>query len=504
MQLSDQSRETFSSFATLIFAALAATTIVLMLFLASSKIVFAITGGLLFIVALIACGNIRLFCLWGLIITAPFALNISFMVTAHMGGAGSISIDAVDVFIIPLVVFLLRDYATGNRANLVVPKVLYWWLGMALLGFLDILTGPMREVAFLEMVRMLKLSLLFLVIVNEAVRVKQIEHIVAVLMIGVAFQGLVALLQYVFDLNFGAQILGEVTEQGTDFTSQATYRDGGYTNRVGGMIGHPNLLAIFMAMNVPIGLAVLFSNAKPIYKAFLLATAVVGSVSLVLTLSRSGWIAFGLAYIVLMAISFAHPSLRRKYVLGRLMSVVFIFLIAGALSGPIIKRLTQSDTGAVSFRWEFMEVAFDMALAKPVLGFGLNSFVWQAPPYTKYGSYQAVLDKFGDDLPVVHNIYLLVWSEQGTIGLILFLAFNYHLMLMAWRGVAHYTHPFLAVVNLGCMAGMLALLADGMASFFIRSPNCGRVFFIVAALIVAIDIWHKNNAQGQYKRPGIN
>jgi len=257
-------------------------------------------------------------------------------------------------------------------------------------------------------------------------------------------------------------------------------------------------------MNVPIGLAVLFSDAKPLYKAFLLGAVLVGSMSLIFTLSRSGWIAFALAYVLLMGISFTHPSLRTKYVMGRLMSVAFIFLIAAALSGPILKRLTQSDTGAVSFRWEFMEVAWNMVLAKPVLGFGLNSFVWAAPPYTKYGSYQKVIDNFGDDLPVVHNIYLVVWAEQGTIGLLLFLAFNYHLMLIAWRGVVHYPHSFLAMVNLGALAGMLALMSDGMASFFIRSGNCARIFFVVAALIVACQMWHKNNAQGQYKRPGVN
>jgi putative inorganic carbon (HCO3(-)) transporter len=504
MQLNAQFRETAFSFATLIFAAFAAATIVLMAFLANSKIVFAIVGGLLFIMALIACGNIRLFCLWGLILSAPFALNISFMVTAHMGGAASIPLDAADVFLIPLIVFLLRDYASGSRPDIEVPRVLYWWLALALLGGTDIIFGPMREVALLEVFRMLKLSILFLVIVNEAVRVRQLEHIVAALMVGVAFQGAVSIAQYAFDVNFGAQILGEVTEAGTDFTSRATYQDGEFTNRVGGMIGHPNLLAIYMAMIMPIGLATLFSKAKPIYKAFLLVTVLLGAVTLILTLSRSGWIAFALAYILLMAVSFSHPSIRTKYVMGRLMSVVFIFLLAAALSGPILKRLTQSDSGAVSFRWEFMEVAMDMVLDKPVFGFGLNSFVWHMPPYTKYGSYNGVIDQFGDDLPVVHNIYLVVWSEQGTVGLLLFLAFNYHLMLIAWRGVKNYTHPFLTMVNLGCMAGMLALLADGMASFFIRNPNCGRVYFMIVALTVAIDLWHRHNAQGQYKPRSVN
>ncbi|MFK8049357.1 MAG: O-antigen ligase family protein [Halioglobus sp.] len=496
MQLSAQFRETTFTLSILVLAALAATTALLMLNLGSSKIVFAIAGALLFVFALVACGNVRLFCLWGLLMSAPFALNISFVVVAHMGGASAISIDAVDIFLIPLVLFLFRDLVTGNRQSLRVPKVLYWWLGLILLGCLDMVFAPMKKVAFLEVFRMIKLSLLFWVIVNEVVRVRQFAHVIAALMIGVAFQSMVALLQYTLDINFGAQILGEVTEAQTEFTSIATYR-GGFTNRVGGMIGHPNLLSIYLAMLMPIGISILFSNVKPLYKFLIIVTVLMGAASLVLTLSRSGWISFALAFMLLMGISFLHPELRRRYIFGRLFTIIFIVLVAMALSGPIVKRLTQSDGNAISFRWEFMEVATDMALDKPLLGFGLNSFVWHMPPYTDYKTYQGVIDKFGDDLPVVHNIYLLVLSEQGIIGLILFLGFNAHLMLIAWRGLRTYSHPFLAMISVGSMAGMLALSADGMASFFIRNANCGRVFFIVAALVVAVQWWHTENNQNR-------
>jgi hypothetical protein len=66
-------------------------------------------------------------------------------------------------------------------------------------------------------------------------------------------------------------------------------------------------------------------------------------------------------------------------------------------------------------------------------------------------------------------------------------------MRTAWRGLFVYKQQFLAMVNLGCFAGLIALMIDGMASFFIRNGNCGRIFFIVAALVIAIQWWHYDN-----------
>jgi len=355
----------------------------------------------------------------------------------------------------------------------------------------------MRNIALLEVVSMLKLTLLFTIIVNEVVRIKQFKHVVAALMIGIFLQGIAALAQYGFDFNFGAQILGESTKEGTEYLSRATYRGGGFTNRVGGLFGHPNLLSIYLAMLLPIGLSVLFSGIKPIYKYLTAIIVVIGVIALVLTLSRSGWLSFSIAFVTLMIVSYLDQRLRNKYVFSRILSIIAIFILAIALSGPIMKRLTQSDPGAVSFRWEYMGVAMNMVKEKPILGFGLNSFVWQMPPYSDYKTYEGVRNRFGEVLPVVHNIYLLIWAEQGTVGLVLYLLFYFHLLRIAKIGLTIYKEPFLAMVNLGCFAGLLALMVDGMASFFIRSGNGGRMFFIVAALVVAIRWWHFDNIQNR-------
>lgn len=474
-------------------SALAATLFLAML-MNDLKVSVLVIGALTLLTALMLSGNIRLTALYGLVITAPLELNKSFLLVPHMGGASAISIDAVDIFMAALGVFLIRDFYMGYRDTPRFPRILNWWLALAALGAVAILIGPMRKVALLEVIRMLKLYVLALLIVNELVRTRQFKHFVAAFLFAVFLQCLVAMIQYLFDLNLGAQILGEVTQEGAEYTSKATYNvESEFTYRVGGLIGHPNLLAIFLAMLLPVSISILFSNIGTVAKALTATLSVLGSIVLVLTLSRSGWLSFAFAFITILMATFVRPQIRKRYVFGRVAMIVGAFVLAIAMSGPIVKRITESDSGAVSFRWEWMEVATRMIMDKPVLGFGLNSFVWFMPPYTDYKSYSGVVDKFGTDLPVVHNIYLLVWAEQGTVGLIIFLIFYFGLIRMAWRGVYSYHNRFLAMVNIGCLGGLVALAADGMASFFIRNGNCGRIFVMIAALVIAIDYWHRAN-----------
>ena len=462
-------------------------------FLAKLSIVLLVGGAFAYVMALSLSGNPRLFCLLGLFLTAPLDLDISFIPIAHMGGAGAYTIDLVDFFIIPLIAFLLRDFSRGSRRDLRLSKFAFLWGGLILLGLVTVILGPFRHVPGHEVFRMIKMLALYLVIINEVVRVKQFKYVVLALVAGIAFQCTIGLIQYVFDVNLGAQILGEAQELTVEFTSRATYLEDDFTYRIGAFFGHPNLLSIYLAMMLPIAIATLFTRINPVLKLLMAGIVVAGLVTLVLTLSRSGWISFGVGFVTLLSLSFLHPSSRRRYLFQRVALILLTGVVVVALSGPVAKRLTQSDPGAVDFRFEWMAVSWEMIKDKPILGFGLNTFTFYMPPYTDYGSAGAVMDKYGPNLPVVHDIYLLVWSEQGIVGLLLFLSANAYLLLLAWRNAKCYGDSFLYMVNLGCFAAMLALATDGLASFFIRNDACGRVFIIVAGLIAAIYYWQRDN-----------
>jgi len=141
-----------------------------------------------------------------------------------------------------------------------------------------------------------------------------------------------------------------------------------------------------------------------------------------------------------------------------------------------------------------MDVAWRMVEAKPLLGFGLNSFVYHMPPYTSYQTAAALNRLFGEAWPPVHNIYLLVWSEQGTIGFLMFIAMHISIITIAVKNLRYYINDRLFAINVGALCGFLALMVDGYASFFTRVPASGRVYWIVVGLIVAIHYWNVSNA----------
>ncbi|GAB6194946.1 O-antigen ligase family protein [Lysobacter xanthus] len=433
--------------------------------------------------------NPRLFFLVGTVFTAGLGLSINFMRVTHIGGAPSYSVDLMDFFLAPLVVFLIRDFAKGYRRDFRFSSISVWWAGLIALGVVSVILGPYRQFAAFEVVRMLKCWLLFLVIVNECVREKHFHYVVAGLAAGVALNVLVALTQFMLKRDLGLQALGEPSPEATLGANYGVYLGAG-TYRVGALMGHPNLFAAYLALVLPIFIGLLFTGYKGANKVLLSLVSLGGAAALVLTLSRSGWAGFALAMLLLIVVVFIHPALRTRFAALKLAMVSGIGVCALAAAGPIIRRITSSDPGALDFRAEWVHIAWTMVQDKPILGFGLNTFSYHIVGYTK-DSVSTLIDRFGDVWPVVHNIYMLTWAEQGSVGLLLFLALHVNLMWIAFQNSRRMLSDKVFMTSIGAACGVAAIMLDGFASFFTRVPASGRVFWIVVGLIVAAKYWNE-------------
>jgi O-antigen ligase len=489
------SRPTASTVTLVSAASLIAALVCLLLFLGSEVLVLLAVAVIGSAIAFWISGNLRLACLWCLVLAAPLSFAVHFVVIPHMGGAGSYTIDLVDPFLAILILFILRDWVRGNRPQLRLPAPAWWWGAMILLGFVSAGLGPMRQTPLHEVLRMAKLLVLFLVLVNEVVRRQQFVHVLSALGLSLLVQALTAIAQFVLNHPLGLQILGEASAETLELVSRATYVGGaGGAFRVSGLLGHPNFLSATMAMLLPLFAAALICDLPWRVKMLSAATLVLGSIALVLTLSRSGWIGFSLAMITLLGLSIFHPKLRTRYVGARLV-IVGSGAFAGLLFAPqIIKRLTLSDPGALSFRYEWMGVAWHMIGQHPIFGIGLNTFVFRLPGNTRFGGPAGLNERFGEVWPVVHNIYLLTWAEQGTLGFICFVGLHLSVLWVAIRSMRRYVDETLFTLNLGCFGGFLAIMFDGVGSFYIRNPASGRLFWILIGLIFAIDYWNHANA----------
>ncbi len=452
----------------------------------------AMVGGLWF------SGNCRLALLWGLVLSAPLALSKKFVDRPHMGGSGAYMIEAVDIFIVGLALFQLRDLMSGARSGLRVGAVGGWWTAMILLGLTSVAIGPYRQASMEEIFQMLKALALFVVLTNELVRSRQILHAAVALGLGVFGEALIAAGEYAHHGALGLQKLGEATSGTLEYAARATYLDGGDVFRVGGLIGHPNLLAGYLAILLPMLVAALFMPLAPHWRIASGVALFGGLAALVLTLSRSGWIAFGAAFLIVVALSWVHPAMRRPYRGLRIALLGTTATALLALAPLILRRATQSDPGALNFRYEWMDVAWAMVRAHPLLGIGLSGFTYNLPGATRYGDAAALSDHFGPIWPVVHNIYLIVWAEQGTPAFLCFLAIYATLLRTGWRNLRAIGDERLYFVSIGLVAGVCASMIDGLGSFFLRNPPCGRVFWMVAAMIVAIRRWQVLNVEPEY------
>lgn len=450
---------------------------------------FSIAGSLVLVLGAYLSGNHRLYCLWGLLLTSPIDLSKRFMPLRHMGGEAAFRIEASDFFLLPLLFFLLRDLARGReRPPIRIPLPMVLWMAAGALGLMNVVMGPWRTAAAHEMVRMLKVTLIGLVIVNEILRRRQVQHVVMGLMTGVVLESLVGLAQYAFNMRFGLQVLGEVGEVAAQGLNQGTL-EGKVVHRVSAFLSHPNVFAAYLAFLLPTAIALLFTRISAPFKALCIAAAVLGEAALIVTLSRSGWVSFAAAFLLVIGLSFLNAQMRRRFVMARVLLIGAAVVVGIVFSGPIIDRLTLSDPGALSLRWRLVGDAWRMIEDKPILGHGLNAYVYAMPPYTQFGSLAGVVRNYGDFLPAVHNIYLLWWSEQGIVGLLLYLGVFAALFRIGYLNL-RIRDEMMFAISIGAVCGLVALSIDGIFSFTIRINMFLRVFWILSGLMIAVHYWH--------------
>jgi hypothetical protein len=444
----------------------------------------------------LSSGNLRLACLYSLLLLAPLRLGRPFLLVPHMGGAAAFWIDAIDVLIVTLLVFQIRDVREGRRVRFLFPMPFVFWAGMIGLGVLSMAIAPYKMMASHEVVRMVKLTLLALVVVNEVVRRKLFVHAVVALLLGVLFNSAMALTQWGLNMQFGLEYLGEGSKEGTEAVGTVTLTTREFVFRPGGLMGAGNLFAAYLALLVPVAIALLLTRVSGFLKAFLLVVVVVSQPALVVTLSRSGWIAFGVAFLAVLFFGMWHPLSRIRFNLARVSIIVALVLATLPLTPKIIQRLYQSDPNAVEVRLEWLQVAKAMIIDKPVLGVGLNNYVFVQLPYGKDKTPDAMNARYGDFWPVVHSTWAVTWAEQGTVGFVLFLAFHGGVLLIGWRNL-RIRDPMMHAIGAGLLAGVIGIMADGFGSFFIRNDQHARVFWMVVGLMMAVDYWRRANEEGE-------
>ena len=84
-------------------------------------------------------------------------------------------------------------------------------------------------------------------------------------------------------------------------------------------------------------------------------------------------------------------------------------------------------------------------------------------------------DRYGVLWPAVHNSWVLTWAEQGTLGFLLWVAVHVSVLRVGIQNL-RIRDPMMHALGAGLLAGFVAIMIDGLASFFVRTEAPGRLF----------------------------
>jgi len=223
---------------------------------------------------------------------------------------------------------------------------------------------------------------------------------------------------------------------------------------------------------LPLAFALVALPAARAYRWLIGLIFILGSVALVLTLTRGAWVGFVVSLAIVGIAAFRRGWVSGKWLAG---GVALAALPAALQFGLVATRLGEYGNAAVTDRLSLVELAMAMIRDHPLTGVGANHFAASLNPYVTVDFSQAWIS-------TVHNKYLLVWSELGVLALG---AFIWLLVSAVRRGLlaARSEDPIVAAIALGLAAGIVGNMIHMTVDLFNSRPQIQMIWLIVGLLI---------------------
>lgn len=348
-----------------------------------------------------------------------------------------------------------------------------------LIAFLAISAVSIRNainpaLGWYQLIKLVEFSFLYFYVKSNLGHVFDVKTSFFVLIFSGLFQAVIAILQYVRQADLGLRFLGETVLSPELFNVAVFMADGEKIMRPYGTTSHPNVLALFLFMAVFICYFFYVKNDKFSHSGIGLFVYSVLLFGLLLTFSRVIVFVWALGAVLRWVIfNKKFTRLAENLSLRNLTVATFAVLVLFSILflPQVMERLDVSpQEEAVSLRGFYNKVSL---FEKPFWGVGAGNFVnWfkEINPGLAPNLYQPV-----------HNIYLLIFSETGILGLaalllfIVFLARDYLKL--------EFEQPF----QYSFFIIFISLLFFGLFDHFLWTLQQGRIIlFLTMGLLAAM------------------
>lgn len=315
-------------------------------------------------------------------------------------------------------------------------------------GVLSLVNARSTALSILEEIRLAGLLFISIVVMNFTR--SELALFLRCIAVSVLIQAGLGAVQYTTGKGLGLAVVGEEQLVAGKLASATVFR-------ATGTIGHPNILAYFFEITMPLMLALaLVSRRKLDRWLFLIATGA-GLAGMVLTLSRGAWMGVPITVSVILYMVMGRRLLTLRVAIMAIILLAIMATAAVFVAPVIADRLLGDDAGSASHRIPLDLSALTVIAQFPLLGVGLNNFAISFYTYDTIGNSRV----FFDTDHVVHNLFLLVFGDVGALGLLAFLWYFASAFLVATR-LSRHADPWSRAAALGVVTGLFAHLLHGM------------------------------------------
>ena len=320
-------------------------------------------------------------------------------------------------------------------------------------------------------------------------RIIRFKEIACAISLAAVFEAIVGFLQFILQKSVGLRLLGEtVFGPGTPGIAKV-FINGTEFARAYGTMPHANILAGFLILGLLALFYLFIREESPHWRVLEASGTFIILTGLVLTFSRSGWITALISCPSLLAWEFFADKEYRKNIIYLLVVLFSIFCVLFSIFGWAISSRAHlsSSEAPVADRWSYDEIGTELITSNP-MGVGIGNELFYAYHNSFFEKYD--VNSLGQWQPI-HNLYLMIGTETGVLGLVSFLAFIVLLVFYSFNKRELRVSSFELKVSL---AMILALLVFGLFDHFLWDLELGRLMlWVVIGILLGVSSGEDKN-----------
>lgn len=259
--------------------------------------------------------------------------------------------------------------------------------------------------------------------------------------------------------------------------------------RAAGTMMHPNLLAAFLLVSVPVFVTLAIGSRNFWTRWISMGIGLIGVAGLAATMSRTPVVLLAALVGVMVLILLVRGLITSKQVIATSALVILaLAAVALPLSGKIYERITKNWKESVDFRSEANAQAYKLFEKNQLLGIGPTHYTVHMIKENR--AYRKLYKDNVEDAKVtnvrymlaVHNAYLLVLAEVGLLGFSALLFLIVYSLGLGLRAITTTSGDW-QLVSLGLTLGLLGMFGQGLTEYALVMEQDFYPMLLVVALL---------------------